>query len=461
MTDSPYTARAPTDKDKDEDEESSLYLYTCEPPASASTSHPFLPPCKYRITLPSGPIGPGASFPVSLALQLPPSSSSSSSNPQIALYSLSVVLERRMVFYEASVAESAPEPLSGTAPSTPKPSPAASRSTASSATASTTPVPTPAHTPSCGSTLNATGISLGRKRRASASPTTLPYKSCITTIVTTETTLASGGSGPARTAQLTIELPVPPRPPLSQWPIGETTRTDLATIAFYVRVKVGVVVQPQSSHATHCPPTSSSSSASASSSGAAPTVYEYELPEWEVQMASVTEEEREVALARIAEWRSRSRRVGARAPNKLTSTGDPVPSSDVRPLPKGASTIKSKLDDAPKGGVSAAMLNSRLKSVKASRASAASAAASGFVASSVVVNSSDSRTGSSGPCPSTGSSASALLSVGSYGFYPNTPNEPIPTRSKTPRPQTVNISTRRITPTRDSDEGERDTMTTK
>ena len=404
-----------------------------------------LPPCQYRITLPSGPIGPGASYLVSLALQLPPSSPSSSSNPQIALHSLSVVLERRMVFYEASGAESAPELLSGTASSTPEPSPAASRfslrSTVSSATGSTTPVPTPPHTPSFSngsSTLNAFGISIGRKRSASASPTTLPYKSCTTTIVTTETTLASGRSGPARTAQLTIELPVPPRPPSSQWPIGETTRTDLAAVAFYVRVKVGVVVQPQSSHPpTHRPATSSSSSASASSSGAAPTVYEYELPEREVQMVNVTEEERAVALARIAERRSRSRRASASASDKPTSTGDPGPSSGAPPLPKGASTIKFEHDDALKGGVSAAMLNSRLKGVKASRDAAP--AASGLVASSAVVNSSGSGSGSGslGPSPSTESSASALLNMENYTFYPNTPNESTPTRSKTPRPQTA------------------------
>jgi len=451
MIDSPYLTRPPRDKDKGKDKDSSMIMYTCQPPASTSNSH--LPPCQYRITLPSGPAGPGVSFPVSLALQLPPSSSPSSSSPQLALHSLSIVLERRMVFYEASGAESAPELLSGTASSTPEPSPAASRSsfrsTASTATVSAAPAHTAPHTPSSSigsSTLNALGISIGRKRSASATPSTLPHKSLTNTIATAETTLAIDGNGPPRSAQLTIELAMPPRPPPSQWPVGETTRTDLATIAFYIRIKVGVaVVQP---HSPHRPPTSSSSG-STPSSGAAPTVYEYELPEREVQMVSVTEEERALALARIADRRSRSRRASASASDKPVLPGDPGAAAGVPPLPKGASTIKFELDDTLKGGVSAAMLNSRLKSVKANR-DAAPVAADGAGSPPPAVNNSSSGSSGSGSgsgssgsspypaLPSTGpSSASAPLDTQDTNSYHNTPNELLSMGSKTPRPQTA------------------------
>ena len=415
-------------------------MYMCQPP----TSLPFLPPCQYRISLPSTTISPGTSFPVTLALHLPPSTHTSHTSPQLAFHSVSVILERRMDFYEASGAESAPELLSGTASSTPEPSPAASRSsfrsTASTATASTVQAPTTPHTPSSSigsSTLTALGISIGRKRSASASPTTLPAKSLTTTIATAETTLVSGSSGSAGGTQLTIELAVPPRPPPSQWPVGETTRTDLAAVAFYVRVKVGVVfVRPPSPLHTHQPPTSSSST---SSSGAAPTVYEYELPEREVHMTNVTEEERAVALARVAERRSRSRRPSASASDKQTSSGDPGGSAGVPPLPKSTSTIKFELDDSLKGSVSAAMLNSRLKSVKASR-DAASATAS--VPGPPGVNGSGTGSGSAGSSlPATETPSTSIPSITpdmkDCNNYPSTLNGPPSVRSLTPRPQTA------------------------
>ena len=250
---SPYVTHVSTDPD--------AYLHDFQ--FSGALAH--LPPYQYRITLPSTPIGPKSLLPVVLALRLPAPADS----PPLALHSVSVVLERRMDLYR-DCTQGPPGVLSGTTTTTPEAPPTPSRTS-----------------------------------RASAA--VLPAKSLRTTIATAESTLggSAGSSSSSSSADLTINLDVPPRWP-GEWPMGETTRTDLASIAFYVRVKVGVVVQSQSQ--SQSPPRPQSPHhATSLSSGAAPTVYEYELPEREVQMVCVSEEERAVAMARIAEHRSRSR----------------------------------------------------------------------------------------------------------------------------------------------------------
>lgn len=368
-----------------------------------------------------------------------------------------------MEFYEASGTQSSPELLSGTATTTPEASPAASRtsfrSTVSTLTAHT-------HTPSSSlSSATLTGFTLGKKRSASPAAV-LPAKAHASPIASAESTLGgSAGGSSSSSAALTIHLAVPPRPAPSQWPLGETTRTDLASIAFFVRVKVGVVV-PAASQARSRSQSPHQAAPAPSSSAAAPTVYEYELPEREVQVVSVTEEERAAALTRVAERRSRSgansRRasVGAADAKPMLAADAGAGAEAVPPLPKGASTIKFGLDDALKGGVSAAMLNSRLKNVKASREAAAAAAGLALGPSSTptpaVGGPSGSGSSGSSACsstPSTVSSCSPLVSQSGqnaqHDYMSNTYNynakeSPAPRtpRSKTPtgtarRPQTT------------------------
>ena len=437
---SPYLAHPPKDPD--------TFLHTFQP--SGPLAH--LPPCQYRITLPSTPIGPSSLLPVALALRLPAPANA----PPLALHSVSVVLERRMDFYEASGTQSAPELLSGTATTTPEASPAPSR-TSFRSTASTVAT----HSPSSSlSNVTLTGFGVGRKRSAGAPPpAVLPAKSLPSTIATAESTLGGSvrrsSSGSSR-AELTIDLAVPPRPPPSQWPLGETMRTDLASIAFYVRVKVAVVAQSRSKSRSRSPHRATPSS----SSSAAPTVYEYELPEREVQVVYVTEEERASTLARIAERRSRSgansRRasMGATDANPMLSAeaGAAAGAEVVPPLPKGASTIKFGLEDALKGGVSAAMLNSRLKNVKASREAVATRLTVGPPPAIGVSGPPTSCSGSSAcsSVPSTASSYSPSVSPSGQNaqnhhnsiIHNYTSNVPRKTRSKTPvgtarRPQTT------------------------
>lgn len=396
-------------------------------------------------------------LPVAVALHLPAPALPHA--PALALHSVSVVLERRMEFYEASGTQSSPELLSGTATTTPESSPTPSRTSFRSTVSTLT-----AHAPTPSSSLSSatlTGFTLGRKRSASPAAV-LPAKSLSSPIASAESTLGGTTGGSGSSAALTINLAVPPRPAPSQWPLGETTRTDLASIAFYVRVKVGVAVQSASASQSrsHSPP----HAAPAPSSAAAPTVYEYELPEREVQVVSVTEDERAVALARVAERRSRSgansRRasVGAADAKPMLATDAAAGAEAVPPLPKGASAIKFGLDDALKGGVSAAMLNSRLKNVKASREAAAAAAGLALGPSSTPAVSGPSGSGSSGSSacsstPSTVSSCSPLVSQSGqntqHDYISNTYNynakeSPVPRtpRSKTPtgtarRPQTT------------------------
>lgn len=214
--------------------------YSIQPPLRIA-------PCLYKLSTPTHPAGPGGTFPVSISLQFaadrPPTGSLSRSRfASPVVHSIYAFIERRIELYETSGFAS-PELLSGigTAATTPDASPASSRTNL-----------LPRHTPepSPSSSLTVVGANLhagthGRKRPRSpaAQQQLLPAKSIVTVLSEAETSTfsppgANMGSATPSTIEARLDLSLPPRPPPSQWPIGETIKTELATLRFYLRVKV-------------------------------------------------------------------------------------------------------------------------------------------------------------------------------------------------------------------------------
>lgn len=185
--------------------------YSLSPPSSR------IPQFFYRITDAEHAVGPGDHYPVEVSLVL-------NQHPVVQLQSLSVSLERRLELFEASGSSTSAETV--TIHPTPSPS-TASMASISGIFANL-------------SSSNSQSNMLTRKR--SASPTSesvlLPAKSMTSSLVSAQTTEFKPDETGGITAS--VNLPLPARPSLSHWPIGESLKTDLAKIYFVLRIKVSL-----------------------------------------------------------------------------------------------------------------------------------------------------------------------------------------------------------------------------
>lgn len=172
----------------------------------------------YRLVDPIQSVGPGDNLPVVLSIVLNPKSS------RIQLHSVSATLERRMDLFEASGSTTPPEVLSGIGSVSNTIDTASTLSHSGAFNSSTT-------------VFSGSNTKLSRKRSASPPVSTvLPAKSVSTTIISGETAEFQPGNNWDLTA--VVNLPLPAKPPPSQWPIGESLRTDLAVVRFFLRIKV-------------------------------------------------------------------------------------------------------------------------------------------------------------------------------------------------------------------------------
>ena len=172
----------------------------------------------YRVQQPEHPVGPGDELPVNVCFLF------EKGGTDTRFHTVSATLQRRLDLFEATGGPSTTELPSGGQSPYILPEASSSMSLASASRSSP----------------NLSTQTLFRKR--SASPplnVVLPSKSISTSVV-------SGQSSdfyqhkPGR-FDATVTLSLPARPAPSQWPIGESLKTDLASIRFDLLVKVSYI----------------------------------------------------------------------------------------------------------------------------------------------------------------------------------------------------------------------------
>lgn len=174
-------------------------------------------PFYYRIDDPEHAVGPGDELPVVVNFIF------DDRNPRLQIQSMAVILERRLDLFEASGSPSPPEILAGG-----NSYPYSSTSEASSTVSLTTSMIT---------SRSSTYTQLSRKRSASPpSNVLLPCKSISGSIASAHSS-EFHSAGPEQFSGV-ARLSLPAKPPPSQWPVGESLKTDLAHIRFELRVKV-------------------------------------------------------------------------------------------------------------------------------------------------------------------------------------------------------------------------------
>lgn len=179
------------------------------------SSSPRITPFYYRIDNPEHAVGPGDELPVVVNFLF------DNRNPKLQIQSMAVVLERKLDLFEASGSPTPPEILSGSA------SPYSNNSEASSTVSLA----------SMMTNRSSTYTQLPRKRSVSPpSSLVLPSKSISGAIASAQTSEFQSNAQDELTGVARLSLPA--KPPPSQWPVGESLKTDLANIRFELKVKV-------------------------------------------------------------------------------------------------------------------------------------------------------------------------------------------------------------------------------
>ncbi|CAG7846807.1 SubName: Full=Uncharacterized protein {ECO:0000313/EMBL:CCA72406.1} [Serendipita indica DSM 11827] len=257
--------------------------------------HPSTPrvgPFYYRIQAPDHPLGPGDDLPVKIAFLF------EKGTPAIRIQTVSVTLQRRLELFEAAGGPSTTElPSGGQSPY--------SFQDASSSTSLLS---------GSRSSPNLSSQTLSRKR--STSPpcsVVLPSKSISSPIVSAQSSDFYQNE-PGR-LDATVSLALPARPAPSQWPIGESLKTDLASIRFDLLIKLNI------------------------SSSSGPT--ELSLQPLEINLSPISQEQRLVATTKIAKKRAARAKSAASSrrasPAPSTSGSSKAEPDTPPPIPKAPS----------------------------------------------------------------------------------------------------------------------------
>ncbi|KAJ7752027.1 hypothetical protein B0H16DRAFT_1547146 [Mycena metata] len=266
---------------------------------SSEISHPHWPSIRYSINSPTTPIGPLDL--VSIPIHLHPS------DPSVSFRSASVVVERRMQFFDPTSPPSTPTlPSLMSSSAITIPSPPSSSS-----------LPIPQRTSSSSSSLMSyspassykepsTHLSSSTTLQASdsrSSPNNASY--LVNSVVGTESSgLFSRADSGVWSKTLTLQWPAAKSH--SRWAIGETIESELVSVKFFVRVKIVV----SSSFGTES----------------------LELEERELLVVSTNETERQLALSKYNDARSEGARSKSKSPRRTHRQTDDAP-----PLPASAS----------------------------------------------------------------------------------------------------------------------------
>ncbi|KIM31021.1 hypothetical protein M408DRAFT_274309 [Serendipita vermifera MAFF 305830] len=216
------------------------------------SASPRITPFYYRIDDPDHAVGPGDELPVSLNVIFDDSTS-----PKQQIQSMSVLLERRLDLFEASGSPTPPEILSGNG----NISPYSNNTSEASSTVS------------LASMITSRSSTLSRKRSASPPSNLVLSSKTITGTIATAHSSEFHSNAPHQYSGV-VRLALPAKPPPSQWPVGESLKTDLAHIRFELRVKITV------------------------SSPSGPV--DVALEPMEIRLAPLSQEQRSVAFEKIA-----------------------------------------------------------------------------------------------------------------------------------------------------------------
>jgi hypothetical protein len=170
-------------------------------------------PFYYRIDLPQSTVGPGDELPISVSMVL------DNEGTKIQPRSMSVTLERRLEFYEATGSHSHGDiesiDLSSSHTLLEKSELSSINTDLSSSSSS---------------------ILVARRHFPNPATTVLPSRSISTVIVNGNASDFTTSNLNHVAASLNLALPAKPAP--SQWPIGESLKTNLASIRFFLCIKV-------------------------------------------------------------------------------------------------------------------------------------------------------------------------------------------------------------------------------
>lgn len=198
-------------------------------PAFQSHSETGSPRIQYRMVTPSYAVGPSDHISVSVRFQ--------PVDPMTVIQAMCVIIERRIQLRETSASPPAECPYTDDSP------PATARSTSgipASTRSSPTLVPSTLASTSSVNLIPTTRVE--RKRSQSPSNTTImPSRTVAHSVASTE--VVSATADPDGTYYHTFGLTLPQPKSAGHWSLGETMRTDLVTVRFFVRVKVSLPPQ--------------------------------------------------------------------------------------------------------------------------------------------------------------------------------------------------------------------------
>lgn len=336
-----------------------LYLIRHDLPGNASPPSPVTPPqssylsslsakprgpsLRYRIILPTKPVGPLDI--VSLQVTVQPL------DPAVSIRSATAVVERRIQFSELQTSPSGTLTLS--APTLSSHSYLASNQESNSydhpsVTANSYDIASAASSSNDLHYLSSTSSLISDTRpllpqQQSSVPSTSPLTH--TSERTTTHIFAHLESShrftrdSTGTWRQTLTFSWPDASPSSRWTVGETLQTGMASIRFFIRVKVYCIFSPC------CLPNHMFQLIVSSPSSSAETV---ELDDQEIIVVSTNEAQRQLALSRYSAVRQSKSRSPKRSKRERPNTNTQLPSPPRSP--PAVAEVPEKVPVAPKGG---------------------------------------------------------------------------------------------------------------
>lgn len=336
-----------------------LYLIRHDLPGNVSPPSPVTPPqssflsslstkprgpsLRYRITLPTKPVGPLDIVPLQVTVQ--------PLDPAVSIRSATAVVERRIQFSDLQA--SPPGTVTLSAPTLSSHSYLASNQESSSydhhsVTASSYDIASAAsssndlHYPSSTSSLVSDTRPLLPQQQSSVPSTSSVTHSTERTTTHIFAHLESSHRftrDSTGTWRQTLTFSWPDASPSSRWTVGETLQTGMASIRFFIRVKVYCIFSPC------CLPNHVFQLIVSSPHSSAETV---ELDDQEIIVVSTNEAQRQLALSRYSAVRQSKSRSPKRSKRERPNTNTQLPSPPHSP--PAVAEVPEKAPVPPKGG---------------------------------------------------------------------------------------------------------------